>query len=338
MYTRRFLIPFVILVASLSACDQTKNAQEYIQSGQLHFDKKEWNSAIIEFKNAIKQDAENANARVKLGKAYLKTYSANAAVKELSRAIALGYDKTELLIPLGTAYRQINDFINIIEKINIESGQSDNEQAQILALRATAYLSTNQTEKALTALNKAKQLDDKTTEVRLAWANFEGQRGNTPDQKVWLAPLLEREGGIANAWSQMAQIESSQNNLEAAEKAYARAIELREIVHIDHARRAVVRVANKDLVGAQADVDVLKKAGANWPIVGHIDGVIAFQENKIDSAKSKFQGVLARASEFAPSQYMLALIHFNTKNYQSAVTLLQNYASSNPTQLNSNLI
>jgi hypothetical protein len=57
------------------------------------------------------------------------------------------YDKIELLIPLGTAYRQINDFINIIENINIESGQSDNEQAQILALRATAYLSTNQTKK-----------------------------------------------------------------------------------------------------------------------------------------------------------------------------------------------
>jgi putative PEP-CTERM system TPR-repeat lipoprotein len=236
------------------------------------------------------------------------------------------------------AYRQINDFINIIENINIESGQSDNEQAQILALRATAYLSTNQTEKALTALNKAKQLDEETTEVRLAWANFEGQRGNTPDQKAWLAPLLEREGGIANAWSQMAQIESSQNNLEAAEKAYSRAIELRQIVHIDHARRAFVRVAIKDLVGAQSDVDVLKKAGANWPIVGHIDGVIAFQENKIDSAKSKFQGVLALASEFAPSQYMLALIHFNTKNYQSAVTLLQDYASTNPTQLRSNLI
>jgi hypothetical protein len=94
-----------------------------------------------------------------------------------------GYDKTELLIPLGTAYRQINDSINIIENINIESGQSDNEQAQILALRATAYLSTNQTKKALTALNKVKQLDGETTEVRLAWAIFEVREGIRPIKK-----------------------------------------------------------------------------------------------------------------------------------------------------------
>ncbi len=90
MYTRWFLTLFIILVASLSACDQTKNAQEYIQSGQLHFDKKEWNSAIIEFKNAIKQDAENANARAKLGKAYLKTNHGNAAINELIKAIDSG--------------------------------------------------------------------------------------------------------------------------------------------------------------------------------------------------------------------------------------------------------
>jgi putative PEP-CTERM system TPR-repeat lipoprotein len=338
MKMRWMSIFFAILVVSLSACDQSKSLEEYIQSGQTHFDNKKWSSAIIEFKNAVKQDPKNASARAKLGKAYLKTYSTNAAIKELRRAIALGYDKTELLLPLGMAYRQSNDFIKIIEEINVEASQSANEQAQVLAMRAIAFLSINNAKDALPALNEAKQLNEELTEVRLAWAIFEGQRGNTPDQKAWLAPLLEREGGIADAWSQMGQIESSQNNLEAAEKAYSRSIDLRQIVHLDYAKRAFVRVTGKNLEGAQSDIDVLKKAGANWPIVGHIDGVIALQQNKTQDAKTKFQGVLSRASQFEPSEYMLALIYFNEKRYQSAATLLENHAAANPTQLRSNLI
>ena len=43
------------------------------------------------------------------------------------------------------------------------------------------------------------------------WAGFEGDRGNTTEQIAWLAPLLEKEGGIAEAWSQMGQIESNAN-------------------------------------------------------------------------------------------------------------------------------
>ena len=76
----RLSILLIILVASLSACDQSTSAKEYMQSGQAHVDNKEWKSAIIEFKNAVKQDPKNANARAKLGTTYLKTYSANAAI------------------------------------------------------------------------------------------------------------------------------------------------------------------------------------------------------------------------------------------------------------------
>jgi putative PEP-CTERM system TPR-repeat lipoprotein len=334
----RLSILFIILVASLSACDQSTSAKEYMQSGQAYVDNKEWKSAIIEFKNAVKQDPKNANARAKLGTTYLKTYSANAAIKELNRAIALGHKKSELLIPLAMAYRLSSDFTKIIEDINVDTSQSANEQAQILALRAIAYLSINNDEEALIALNKAKQLDDQATEVRLVWAGFEGDRGNTTEQIAWLAPLLEREGGIAEAWSQMGRIESEANNSDAAEKAYSRSIELRDEIHIDSMKRASIRVKSKDLKGAQSDVDALKKAGASWPMVGHIDGVIAFQEGNLDLAISSFKDVLSRASNFPPSQFMLALINFNNQNYQAVVTLLAERASNNPEELQSNLI
>ena len=37
--------------------------------------------------------------------------------------------------------------------------------------------------------------------------------------------------------------------------------------------------------GDNVDIDVLKKAGANWPIIGHIDGTLAFQSKNYEKAQ-----------------------------------------------------
>ena len=330
-----FVITLSLLLAS---CDQQKSAEDYIKSGNAYVDKGDWKSAIIEFKNAVKQSPQNSAVRAKLGLAYIQAGSDNAAIKELERAIELGYDKSELLVPLGKAYRQTNQFAKIIEEIKAQDNYSPNIQARILALRAAALFQMDKHREAQAALNKAKQLDNSATEVRLEWASFEGRNGNTEAQKTWLKPLLERDGGVADAWSQMGQIESAANNIEAAEAAYTRAIESRQMIHFDYARRALVRIASKNFEGAKADVDILKKAGANWPIVGHAEGLIAFQQQKIDRARALFQKVLAKTPDFTPSQHMLALIYFNDQSYQSAVNLLEQYNAVDPNNVVVNLI
>jgi hypothetical protein len=114
----------------------------------------------------------------------------------------------------------------------------------------------------------------------LACAIFDSQRGNTLNQIAGLKSLLEKDGGTANSQRQKGQIKC-ENNLEAAEKVYSRPIEFRQLVHIDYARRAFFRVASEDLEGRNLISMILKKACANWSIVGYIDGVIAFQKNKI---------------------------------------------------------
>ena len=93
----------MVMFAVISGCSQEPNTAEYIKSGQTYLEKKEWKSAIIEFKNAVKQTPENAKARALLGQTYLETQSAYAAVKELEQAINFGYDRSELSVPPALA-------------------------------------------------------------------------------------------------------------------------------------------------------------------------------------------------------------------------------------------
>ncbi len=318
------------LVIFISACGDQKSVEQYIESGQKFYNNKEWKSAIIEFKNAVKQAPENAHARALLGKTYVQTFSSAAAIKELKRARDLGYGSSDILVALGKAYQQTYEYQNIIDEVQVEGQQDPQVQADILALRAIAYFKSDNDKEALTALNQAKKIDSNSTDVRLAWAAYEAKKGNVPAEKEWLNPLLERDGGVADAWSMLGEIEQKTSNYEAAEKAYTRSIDLRQYGHVDSVRRALMRIALKNYEGAQSDIDRLKKLGANWPIVGHTDGVIAFQTNKLDIAQSRFQEVLSKTPEYPPSQFMLALIYFNQKNYQNALTLLEQYTSANP--------
>ncbi|MCP3928864.1 MAG: tetratricopeptide repeat protein, partial [Bacteroidetes bacterium] len=175
MMTRYSKIVALSLFVFLTACSQQKTAEEYIQSGQALMASKEWKGAIIEFKNAVKQSPENAEARALLGKAYVSTVSTNAALKELKRAIDLGYDKNAVLLALGKAYKQINDNEKIINEIKVNDSLSAAEKADIHALRAEAFLRTNKKQEAESELNSAKAIDEKRPDVRIAWARYEGQ-------------------------------------------------------------------------------------------------------------------------------------------------------------------
>jgi len=333
----RHIIGAILIATLLAACNQ-QSAEEYLARGDQFARSGDWGSAIIEFKNSIKQEPENALARAKLGQAYVEIANADAAIKELNRAQEYGYRKELLLVPLAKAYLQKGDFARILEDIRMEEKYSPELNADALAFRGVAWLVKGDREAAIEALNKARQLNQDRTEVRLAWATLEKTNNNIEAQKKWLKPLLEREGGIADAWTQLGEIEQQANNLDAAEQAYTRSIGLRPYGHVDSIRRAVVRIAQGNLDGAQDDVNAIKNAGATWPVVEHTNGIIAFQRNQLDQAQSSLQKVLSRYPEYGPSQLLLALVYLRREQYQNATGLLKQYLAQQPDEYRANII
>ena len=153
-----------------------------------------------------------------------------------------------------------------------------------------------------------------------------------------MQPLLERDGGIAEAWSQMGEIEQRRNNLDAAEKAFTRAIDIRKIPDFDHVRRATVRVALDDIDGAYSDIDILKKVGANWPMLDHVVGLIEFKNKNYAEAQIHFLKVLSKMPNYSPSQLMVGLSFFNQHNYQNTITYLEQYFINNPNNPQATLV
>ena len=322
----------------LSACGSNLTTEEYIANGLNHFDQGDWKSAIIEFKNAVKTDPKDARARALLGQTYLNTRSADAAIKELTRAIELGYDRKELALLLSTAYRLAGEAQKMIDDIDPEDGRTKTEQAILYAYRGSALASQGERISAKEALETAKNLDGDATQVRLAWARFEAANRDIVAQEQWLQPLLERDGGVADAWSQMGVIEQYRGNPQAAVEAYTRAIEIRNLPHFDHVRRALMRVSLDDVDGAIEDVQYLRDSGANWPMMTYIEGLVDFRNKDYEAAQAHFLETQVSLPAYPAARLMTGLSYYYQQKYVDAATHLKQYLEDGSSNLGVSMV
>jgi cellulose synthase operon protein C len=335
----KFLSKLKIMAAIilLSSCN-SQTVEDYLANGDQFVQSGDWRSAIIEYKNAVKQSPENTRARIKLGRAYLVIANGNSAAKELQKAREFGAERAEYQLPLAKAYRLQADYKKILEEIDPDAEKSNDAKSEILAFKAIALLSKRDKTGAEALLQKARTLNVNNAEVRISSATFEKINGNNDAALKWIEPLLEGDTPVADAWTMKGEIEQQKGNIEAAEKAYTQSIKLRPYGHIDSIRRALMRVAMDDIDGAQKDVDHIKQAGASWPIVGHTQALIHFKKNKLSEAQSSLQSVLSKFPDFSPSKLLMAEVSLKQNNPIKARSFLEQYLAVNPDALRPNLL
>jgi len=81
---------FKSLIISASLTFSTTALAGTLEQAQQAFDKATYPTAVIELKNLLQADPENAAARLLLGRTYLKQRDVLAAIKELETAKQLG--------------------------------------------------------------------------------------------------------------------------------------------------------------------------------------------------------------------------------------------------------
>lgn len=323
------------IVLLFSGCTQEISTEEYLQNGRQFMDQGKLRSAEIEFKNAIKQSPDNQEARILLAQLYLDSYELESAIKELSRALEINSDTETAVLMLAKAYKLAGKSEDLLKRIEVNPVFDSKTQAALHALRGTAFLHLNERAQGLSELNLAKKLDSDSTEVRLAWSTYGEQSERA--RREWLQPLLTRNGGIPDAWSLLAELEQQNGNLQEAEAAFGKSIELRNYGHIDSAKRALVRLALNDTAGAVDDASYLLKKGAKWPVIHHVLGLVALSERKTNEAQEHFLEALTRDSQYLPSMLYLGIINLERNNLSNAASYLQQYLSRDASSYQANL-
>jgi len=81
-----FIIIFFVYIAMYGCSSDEEKKVSHLKKGRAYFDKGEYKSALLEFKNAVQIDPEYIEAYINLGETYLKSANPQEAFRAYSIA------------------------------------------------------------------------------------------------------------------------------------------------------------------------------------------------------------------------------------------------------------
>ncbi|HKL64363.1 MAG TPA: tetratricopeptide repeat protein, partial [Woeseiaceae bacterium] len=110
----------LVLVASTAACGLALTNEARLERAQEAYEAGDYRAAIIDLRNILQQEPDNASARVLLGRAAIRQGDPATADKELRRAIELGTPLHSVATDLGQAMLQLRQFNELLDEIRPE--------------------------------------------------------------------------------------------------------------------------------------------------------------------------------------------------------------------------
>ncbi len=173
-------------------------------------------AAQIEFRNAVRDNPNDAALRAALAQASLDLGDGDTAEKEARAALERGYDRAAGTALLLRAYMALRKFEEILREFPMQEGQVPNAvAAQVAAGRTMAYLALNRREDAARAAADAVRLGPGLVEAQLAAATAAAVAGDRDaseaavDRALAIEPAnpdaLMRKGGFQFERGQLAE-------------------------------------------------------------------------------------------------------------------------------------
>ena len=204
-----------------SACGLTTDSAERIARAQQEMESGEYRAAMIELKNVLSSDPDNAKARTMLATVSLGLGEVEAAEKELTRAGELGAAESVLRpihLRILTAAGRYDD---ILASLSMESGGLRDEQ--ILKFRGDALLGIGNVEAALESYREWQRLEPDSADAAVAVASATAAGGDLQSAMDSLARVATQHPDHVPGWHALGLVRLQAAMFDEAEHALVNA-------------------------------------------------------------------------------------------------------------------
>ena len=144
-------------------------ASLYYEDALQRYEKKDYASAIVQLKNALKLDKKQLAVQMLLGKALLANGEVNAAEVAFLEAVRLGINRSEVVVPMARAVVAQGKQRELLDGPRFDpAGLPPGTQSQLLLLRAGAAADLGDTKTALKTIEEARKLDAGSADTWIA--------------------------------------------------------------------------------------------------------------------------------------------------------------------------
>src|SRR5438132_545064 len=325
---------FTITVASLSfnGCDRvvSYSEQERLQRAKNFQDEGKLQSSVIELKNVLQKNPNNAQVRWLLGEIYVDLGKDPESEKELHKSKELGVAEESVRVPLGKALLAQGRYQRVLSEIKVDPNSPSSLQAKITALRGQAQFGLRQLDDACALFSKSSEIDSSYVPAYWGLAQCAAAKGNLAQSRAYLEQALKLEDKNGGTWTLLGDTERITNNLSAAEAAYANALKYKPDNLDALLGRAAARISDKKPDQASEDIDAALKIAKDHPVANHLRGVVHYGRGNYADAKISFETALAANPEYLPAVLWLGYTDYAQKSYAQAEHQFTQYLRQDP--------
>ena len=216
------------MLLGVDASAVTDRSLEYLDDARERLESNDVNAAIIQLRNAIQDDPENAQARALLGRLHLERGYVADAEKELSKAFET-IKTDEVALHLGQALLALGRSADVLDVVSADAAKRDPSEDgvpwQMRLLRAEALINDGQLGAAEALLLPAIEAKPLAPIANLLTARLELLSDRFDQARQRLEVALAADPDSFPAWLLKAQINLSRGILNEAESAAREALE-----------------------------------------------------------------------------------------------------------------
>jgi len=304
-------ISILLVCCVLLACGADFTSEDHLNNATAFLEQSDDASAIIELKNALKKDVNNARARALLGKLHFEAGAYEDAEKELSRALSAGVDIADVAPILSQVLLGLGDYKRL-DSLSMDGLDPEN-RSTVQAAKGLSMVFRDDLVAAAEIMETALQNEPNSPYAQVAAARLAMEKESYDEARSRLKEVFAKNPKYAPAWNLLGDIESAQKQPQQAELAYTKVIEISNSSFEARANRAMMRIYQRNFDGAFQDLSTLGQthgAVANLhPGVQFAWGLYYLQNKQIDPAGRAFEQAAQFSESYPQSLYYLAAIN-----------------------------
>jgi putative PEP-CTERM system TPR-repeat lipoprotein len=317
----------VLLLGGLTACGKSESSATLLAEAKQFQAKGDTKAAIIQLKNAVLKNPEDAQARLLLGTLYVETGDAVSAEKELRKAQSLGASAVAVLPPLVQAMLAQLQFQKVLDATEPAEAIKD---PRLLAARGDALLALKKTDLAMAAYDVALAVKPDFAAAMIGQARVKLAREDMAGALALAAAAVARNPQSADAWMFKGDLARFSAKGDDAMAAYDRVLAIDPGHRSVHIERANVQIAAAKYDAARKEIDAAHKAAPANLMVSYTQALLDFTQGKHAAALESLQKVLRGAPEHLPTILMAGATELALGQTAQAEQHLSKYLQANP--------
>jgi len=315
-----------LLSAGLGGCGRTQTAEELLTEAQQYEKKGDQKAALIQLKNAVAQNPDNAEARLRLATLHGVMGNPVSAEKELRRAISLGASAKRTLPLLAQSLLSQGKFQPVLDEITEERAQGS---AMLLVHRGNALLGLNRSEQARSAYQAALAIEANSGDALAGMSRVAILNNDIAEARALAKDATVRAPDSAAAWLLQAALLRSEKKNEEALSAYDKVLAIDPANRIPHIEKAYILIESKNFDGAKAELVAAKKQGPAQLNVVYAQALLEQTTGNHAAAKESLQKIFKVAPDHPPSILLAGAVELSLNNLRQSEQYLRRYVESN---------